>query len=80
MTISIAIHQAFDRRIENDDGTVAIHLNDVDWSRCLRVMAEVAPSPAATGKHGQSKDHKSDAGPQPPTRAVRWNPNWGGSA
>jgi hypothetical protein len=37
----ITIHQAFEGRIENKDGTVSIHLNDVHWSRCFGVMYEI---------------------------------------
>ena len=38
----IAIYEAFERAVENTDGTWSIHLNDVIWSRCLEVRYEIA--------------------------------------
>lgn len=37
----ITIHQAFEGRFENEDGTVSIHLSPVLWSRCFEVMYEI---------------------------------------
>jgi hypothetical protein len=38
----MTIHEAFKNRLENEDGTVSIHLNSVAWSRCFGVMYEIA--------------------------------------
>jgi hypothetical protein len=38
----ITLKAAFDRRLENENGTVTITLNDVHWSRCYAIAYEIA--------------------------------------